>query len=242
MNPINFNTPAQTLVNALDQWHRTLAEQSNVLFPQTLNRQLVDFDPMHYFALLPQLQSPAGRVLDWLYVGNKNGWPFLYWRDALAEPHTQVEQLYQEPGWMHGQDMQQAITEPVQTDGSAQGYLQLVLFRLKAGHAMLRWHAAYKSVSLLCSQKELEDLVSRQSSKEHFMQNMNANTAQAAMALDVTPAIDLSDPLIARVSLTRFSQWGGFYRQTWAMNRQGPHALMLEHEAQQVQYDCGVTF
>jgi hypothetical protein len=143
---------------------------------------------------------------------------------------------------MHGQDMQQAITEPVQTDGSAQGYLQLVLFRLKGGHAMLRWHAAYKSVSLLCHPQELQDLVIRLSSKQPLVQNMSADTARAAMALDVTPAIDLSDPLIARVSLTRFSQWGGFYRQTWAMNRQGPHALMLEHEAQQVQYDCGVTF
>ena len=71
---------------------------------------------------------------------------------------------------------------------------------------------------------------------------MKADTARAAMALDVTPVIDLSAPLIARVSLTRFSQWGGFYRQTWAMNRQGPHALMLEYEVQQVQYDCGVIF
>jgi hypothetical protein len=242
MNPINFNTPAQNLVNALNQWHRSLAVQCNDLFPQPLHRQLVDFDPMYYFALLPQIQPPAGRVLDWLYVGNKNGWPFLYWRDAQAAPHTQVEQLYQEPGWMHGQDMQKAITEPVQTDGSSQGYLQLVLFRLKAGHAMLRWHAAYKSVSLLCSQKELEDLVSRQSSKEHFMQNMNADTARAAMAMDVTPTVDLSEPGIARVSLTRFSQWGGFYRQTWVMNCQGPHALAMEHEVKLVHYDCGVTF
>ncbi len=206
MNPTNFNIPAQTLVDALDQWHRTLAEQSNVLFPQALNRQLVDFDPMHYFALLPQRQSPAGRVLDWLYVGNKNGWPFLYWRDAQASPHTQIEQLYQEPGWMHGQDMQQAITAPVQTDGSAQGYLQRVLFRLKAGHAMLRWHAAYKSVSLLCHPQELQDFVIRLSSKQPLVQNISADTARYAMALEVSPTIDLSDSLIARVSLTRFTQ------------------------------------
>jgi hypothetical protein len=242
MNPNSFNISAQPMVNPLAAWHRTLAEQSSDLFPQTLNRQLVDFDPMHYFALLPQIQPPAGRVLDWLYVGNKNGWPFLYWRDARAEPHTQVEQLYPEPGWMHGQDMQQAITEPVQPDGSAQGYWQLVLFRLKAGLTLLRWHSGYKSVMLLCSQKELEDLVSRQSSKQYSSQNMSAETANAALAMDVTPTVDLSEPGIARVSLTRFTQWGGFYRQTWAMNRQGPHALVLEHEAKLVHYDCGVTF
>lgn len=175
MNPKNFNTPAHTLVHALDQWHSTLTNQSNNFFPQPLHRHLVDFDPMHYFALLPQLRSPAGRVLDWLYVGHKNGWPFLYWRDAHAAPHTHCEQLFQEPGWMHGQDMQQAITEPVQTDGSAQGYLQLVLFRLKAGHAMLRWHAGYKSVSLLCNTQDLEDLVSRLSSKQPLMQTMSAD-------------------------------------------------------------------
>jgi hypothetical protein len=117
-----------------------------------------------------------------------------------------------------------------------------VLFRLKAGLTLLRWHSAYKSVTLLCNQKELQDQISHQSSKQHFTQNMNADTARAAMALDVTPTVDLSDPHTARVSLTRFSQWGGFYRQTWAMNRQGPHALMLEHEVKQVHYDCGVIF
>jgi len=75
MNPNSFNVPAQPMVNPLDAWHRTLAEQSNHLFAQTLNRQLVDFDPMHDFALLPQIQPPAGRVFDWLYVGNKKAIP-----------------------------------------------------------------------------------------------------------------------------------------------------------------------
>ena len=64
---------------------------------------------------------------------------------------------------MHGQDMQQAITEPVQRSPSAQGFWQLVLFRLKAGLTLLRWHSGYKSVMLLSSQNELQDLVSRQS-------------------------------------------------------------------------------
>jgi hypothetical protein len=122
MKPKNFNTPAHTLVNALDQWHSALTKHSNNLFAQPLHRQQVGFDPVHCFALLPQLQPPAGRV---------------------------------------------------------QG---------------------------------------------------------------VTPTIDLSDPLMACVSLTRFSQWGGFCRQTWAMNRQGPHALMLKCETEQVNCDCGVVF
>jgi hypothetical protein len=120
--------------------------------------------------------------------------------------------------------------------------LQLVLYRLKAGHAMLRWHAGYKSVSLLCHSQELQDLVIRLSSKQPLMQTMSADTARTAMALEVSPTIDLSDPLIARVSLTRFSQWGGFFRQTWVMKRQGPHELLLESETKQVHYDCGVVF
>lgn len=74
------------------------------------------------------------------------------------------------------------------------------------------------------------------------MTAMSADMARAAMALDVTPTIDLSDPFMARVSLTRFSQWGGFFRQTWVMKRQGPHELLLESETKQVHYDCGVVF
>ena len=75
MHPNSFIIPAQPMANPVDPWHRTLAEQSSALFPQTLNRQLVDFDPMHYFALLPQIQPLAWRVLDCLYVGNKKAIP-----------------------------------------------------------------------------------------------------------------------------------------------------------------------
>lgn len=229
-------------LQAINDWHRGLSELSNKFYPHPMDRQTTPYDPMHYFALLTHLQPPPGRVLDWLYVKGANGWPFLYWRNADAPAHTHVDQLDQEPGRRYNEDLQQAITAPVLTDGSPEGWMQLVLFRLKAGNTMLRWHAAYKSVTLICSQEELRSQVEWQSAGGHFMQNMGAATVQAALALDVTPTVDLSDPHIARVGVTRFTAWGGFYRQSWAMNRQGPHALRLEGEVQQVRYDCGVMF
>lgn len=226
---------------SVKDWHKGFNDISNALYPQPIDRQSAAYEPMHYFALLSHLQPPPGRVLDWLYVKGANGWPFLYWRNAEAPAHTHADQLNHEPGRRHGEDLQQAITEPVQTDGSPEGWVQLVLFRLLAGNTMLRWHAATKSVTLICSPQELRSQVEWQSAGEHFMQNMGAATAQAALALDVTPTVDLSDPHTARVGVTRFTAWGGFYRQSWAMNRQGSHALRLEEEVQQVRYSCGVV-
>lgn len=225
---------------SVKDWHKGFNEISNAHYPYPIDRQSAAYEPMHYFALLTHLQPPSGHVLDWLYVKGANGWPFLYWRNADTPAHTHVDQLDQEPGRRHEEDLQQAITAPVLTDGSPEGWMQLVLFRLLAGNTMLRWHAAYKSVTLICSHDELRSQVAWQSAGEHFMQNMDAATARAALALDVTPTVDLSDPHTARVGVTRFTAWGGYYRQSWAMNRQGPHALRLEGEVQQVAYGCGV--
>ena len=232
---------AQTLMDDIERWHGLLSDRGNAHYPQPLNREQVGYEPMHYFALLPRLQPPAGRVLDWLYVGQRNGSPFLYWRDTLAAAHTQPEQLFNEPGWMHNQDTQEAIAAPVQADGSAEGWLQLVLLRQCAGRTLLRWHAMYKSVTLVCSQGKLHQLVQRCCAKDPDLASMHPDAARAALALDVIPTVDLSDPLTARVGMTRFTQWGGFYRQTWAMNRHGPHALRLEQEVLQVPYNCGLV-
>jgi hypothetical protein len=57
---------------------------------------------------------------------------------------------------------------------------------------MLRWHSAYKSVTLLCSQDALREQVAWQSSNKDVLCKMSAATAQAALALDVTPTVDLS--------------------------------------------------
>lgn len=95
---------AQTQVAAIDSRHGQLGKQSQDLYHLRFNRELVSFEPMHFFALLPHLQPPAGRVLDWLYVGVRNDWPFLYWCDSQAAAHAQVEQLFSEPGWIHNQD------------------------------------------------------------------------------------------------------------------------------------------
>jgi len=242
-NPQTIPMPqADAWVKAITDWHRPISQRGNALNLAPLDRDNTGYEPMHRFALLSHLRPPAGRVLDWLHTGGRNGHPFLYWRDADAAPHTHTEQLKAEPGWRRDQEMRQAVAEPVQTDGSPEGWLQLVLLRLLAGNTLVRWHSAYNSVALICSQDELLSQVEWQSAGKSITQNMNAATARAALALDVTPTVDLSDPHTACVGITRFTPWGGFYRQSWAMNRQGPHALRLEGEVQQLRYHCGVVF
>jgi hypothetical protein len=287
----------QRIVDGIVQFHQTCDKESNALFAQPVQRDQCSFDPMNYFALLPRLQPPAGRVLDWLYVGDRNGKPFLYWRDSHVFPHTSTNQLDAEPGRLDGLDAQEAITSAVQADGSAEGWVQLVLFRLMVGLTMMRWHATYKSVTLLCSPQALQARVEWQSAGWHDYQRMlkenpNAPTrnvsnvldkprytdsgkrippplriipleelslfsrqskeftgrhmppsiAAAALALDVVPTVDLHDANTVRVCITRFSESSGFYRQTWIMNRQGPHELKLEQEVLEVKYHNGLTF
>jgi hypothetical protein len=118
----------QGFVDAIDQFHQICTKESYALFPQSVQQDQTSFDPMRYFALLPKLQPPTGRVLDWAHVGGKNAAPFLYWRDSHAAPHTTWEQIQTEPGWSHDSNMQEAITSDVQTEDSPEGWMQLVVW------------------------------------------------------------------------------------------------------------------
>lgn len=83
----------QRIVDGIVQCHQTCDKESNALLAQPVKRNQCIFDPMNYFALRPRLQPPMGQVLDWLYVGDRNGKPFLYWRDSHVSPHTSTNQL-----------------------------------------------------------------------------------------------------------------------------------------------------
>lgn len=241
LNQFHIEIPdAQNLVDAVDEWHKSFNNiPKEILHQDTIPSDISGYDPMHYFAIFPRLIPPSGRVLDHLYVNGVNSRPFLYWRNSQALPHSCPEDLVNEPGYR--ENMQSAVLEPIRSDGTAEGWLQLVLLRLKVGHTMLRWHANYQSITLLCNEQALQKQLDP-SSQYVIAKPFTSQIIQSALNQDIIPKVDLNHQEVARVHITRFTMWGGYFRQTWIMQRQGPHGLRLEGEVCTVPYDCGFVF
>jgi len=230
-----------TAVLAIGQWHQQLSDISNAHFPKDMSREQLGYNPMQYFDLLPRLRPPAGRVLDQVYHGGVNGSPFLYWRDANAPHHLHADQCTNEPGWTNKKDEQVAITCPVLTDDSPDGWAQLVVLHLMAGRAMLRSHAGYKHVTLLCGPDTLKAHLDKETAPSRWA-SLSPERAQRVSQLQVLPTVDLSQPKSAVVQITRYSPWGGYFRQTWTMQRQGPNQLRMLSEENVLQHTCGFRF
>ena len=244
--PTTPSPAIEAAVMAINAWHHELGDISNRHFPHDISREDSGYDPMRYFALLPGLTPPAGRVLDHLYSGYANGSPFLYWRDADTASHTQLDQCAAEPGRAFGQDPQEAITRPVRISGSPASCVALVLLRHMAGMAMLRSHAAYKRMTMLCGPATLQQHLQLQTAPSRRQSSlgpdMGPDMAQRVSQLPVDPLIDLSHPDVAEVHITAFTPWGGYYRQIWRMQRQGPNQLHKVSDDNILPYQCGVRF
>lgn len=226
---MRFVPEADDWLNAIHAWHAGLTHKARSLPLDASFREAVAYKPMHYFSVLSRLKPAAGQVLDWVYTDTTNGWPLLYWRQT-EEPH--FSSPAQVPGWPGrrlDERLRHPITAMVQTDDSPEGWLQLVMLRVLAGNTLLRWHAYYQHVTVVFNHQHVRDWVWGDGASP-FACHMDADAQKAVLAMDIRPSVDLSDPLMAKVELTRFSPWGGLFRSTWAANRREPHELRLAGE------------
>ena len=240
--PATPSPAIEAAVMAINAWHCELGDISNSHFPRGMTRDHTGYDPMRYFALLPGLTPPAGRVLDHLYIGNVNGFPFLYWRDASTVFYALESQCAAEPGWAPGQDPQEAITRPVRISGSPDSCVALVLLRHMAGMAMLRSHAGYKRMTMLCGPATLQQHLQLQTAPSRWNSHIGPYMAHHVSQLPVEPLVDLSQPDVAEVHITAFTPWGGYYRQIWRMQRHGPNQLHKVSDDNILAYQCGMRF
>jgi hypothetical protein len=147
------------------------------------------FDVSKYFQVFRHISPPPGNELDygyWCFDGD--GGPSLFLRDAslpnvipspeelLADPpkwgarpgsfpETELEQDAadeMEARAMAEQEMRQnPLASRLQTDGTAEGFFELVLFNAMAGQFYLAWHAAYNDIKILTDRREVQRILDR---------------------------------------------------------------------------------
>ncbi len=66
-------------------------------------------------------------------------------------------------------------------------------------------------------------------------------TFKTLLMQQVEPVITMDDRT-ATVEVLTFTMWGGFYRDTYTIQRSFPHTILEHEEENIVPYDCGIMF
>jgi len=194
-----------------------------------------DFDVNRYFTVLRHLAMEENHALDYVYdYQGIGGRPVLYARKAGAQPYlTMAQRQAAEP-----EAGAEAYLSYVRTDGSAEGFFELMVLRIMGPQFYLYWHAAYNDDRLLCDASARDNLLAGTLLAGVELPD---EVAAAARRLDVTPQVEFSDSTVT-VRVTTFSQWSGFERVTCAFGRAFPHTPRETRSEVLVAYDCGIRF
>lgn len=198
-----------------------------------------EFDVNWYFSIFNRLAMEPGYTLDYVYrYTGMGGHPVLYARLTNQPPYQTFTAYTNIAGAITNLNMRDRYLDHVRTDGSAEGFFQLVVLRSMGDQFYLFWHALYNDEQILCTRDALEALLKQ---SDGFGRNLPENVQQAARKLDPGPVVDCKGPS-ATVRILIFTRWGGFIRKTFAINRTFPHRILKEETEELARYNCGVCF
>jgi len=226
---LSFYDLLATLKLSLEELLELSLEELLPIDEQTARRAALDldtgpgeaFDVNQYFSVLPLLSKEQGFKLDYVYFfPGGTGVPILYARresDSLDTQSRRYEYL-----------------DHIQTDGSADGFFQFVVFKLLADRFYLFWHAVLGDVTIICTREALEELLSHN--------KLPADVQQAARALPLEPIVEFDGDKVI-VTVVTFSGWGrgGFKRQAFTITRNFPHKILQEESETLVPYEGPIT-
>ena len=188
-----------------------------------------EFDANALFDALDHLSMQEGYVLDYVYCHDGiGGSPRLYaWRTDQPRLEACDEVPDKEGHLRH-----------VRTDGSEEGFFQLVLLKVSGEQFYLFWHAALNDDRVLCDRDGMERvLVGRRWPGRPMTPDQQA----AARRIDLTPKVEMGEKKVA-VEIVTFTKWGGFFKERHEVNREYPHAPFVSSKEVLVEYNCGVMF
>jgi len=193
-----------------------------------------EFDVMQYFSVLDHLSMQAGNVLDYVYhYDGMGGYPVLYVHPDSQPPYTS------EPDLPAGSN-RTSYLDFVQTDDTPEGYFQFVILAMMGSQFYLSWHANYNDSEIVCEKAGVSDILASLNGDFGYRISFTARV-RAALLKDVGPSVIFSGQDVV-VRLVTFTRWGGFYQETYTLNRSMPHTIQDVQEKNLVPYDCGVMF
>ena len=193
-----------------------------------------EFDPNRYFEVLTHLKMQDGFTLDYVYsFQGIGGQPLLYARPADGKPfQTEKDFRAASPA---------SFVSAVETDDTPEAYLQLSLLALMGAQFYLYWHAGYNDSQILCGSSDVERMIS-ENAQANFGTPLNVSQKLQARAISQPgPAVEIKADRVV-VSMVVFTNWGGFIRRTYTINRAFPHTILDVQSETLVEYNCGVMF
>lgn len=226
------DSPLQDTVDALSAVKAGQVIPDHLL-TENAERTGDEFDPNLYFTALDHVSMQPGYVLDYVYYyDGMGGRPVLYARPQEQAPYRNYEEYEASP------QESESFLAHVQADGTPESYFQLVLLSIMGGQFYLDWHANYNDTRVVCDSDALEALLEKVGS---VGEEMSTATKARARRIDLEPIIEIKTDSVS-VQIVTFTKWGGFYRETYTLQRDFPHSILDVETKELVPYDCGIMF
>lgn len=144
------------------------------------------------------------------------------------------KQLEKYPDYQHWQ----WYLDDICVDGTAQGWLELIILDLLGDQFYQFWHAAYNDTMIIPANTAVSAV-----SNLHIVDEETVPPVIALLgsALDVRPLVEVKDETVT-VSIVTFSKWGGFSEQVFSINKNQPHRIKEISDNTLILYHCNVIF
>lgn len=212
-------------------------------------------DPQKLLKLLPRLSMQPGYCLDFVSTpGGFARFPVFYPRAVGAEPFQSFHALTNSlPAKAVDSTGKHCVAlankrvlssygslfcqEKLRTDGTEEGFFQLMVFCLMGDQFIHQWHDSYHDDLIICTKAGLDDLFSDVDSGRDEHWKMESGVRQRASTLDFKPSVEMNEKNVT-VHIVVFTKWGGFSRRSYVFQRAVPHLLLDGSSKVLVGYHC----
>jgi hypothetical protein len=202
---------------------------------ETSTKRGDELDINQYFDVLTQISMREGYTLDYVYQSDDlGGYPLPYARPLEQEP-------YASPADIPDNTELPDFRDQLEVQDTAQGYFEYVVLDIMADQFYLYWHANYNDYEIVCDRDEVNSIVEEVSSGNFGYAMSLTQQARARALRNIEPTVSLQEG-VAIVQFITFTKWGGFYRESYTIDRSFPHTIIDVSQDNVVPYDCGVAF
>lgn len=207
--------------------------------PQSLRetgvKQGGEFNISEYFEAFTHISMEEGYELEYVYqLDSLGAYPILYAYPVDQPPYLSMTDV---PAGAELGD----YLDHVSIGDTEQGYFEFVAMSVMAGQFYLEWHANYNDTEIVCSDDDVDSIIKDLKVGNFGIPFDASQQVKAQTMRDIEPLVKLTDKT-AVVEIITFTKWGGFYRQTYTINRSFPHTILDVKYEIVVEYDCGIMF
>lgn len=201
-----------------------------------------DFNVNRYFTVLDRLSMEPGYVMDYVYYfGGIGGEPVLYARKAGQQAYRDYSEFSRATQTDLPLDEDDYLNH-IKIDGTPEGFFQFVLLRILGGQFYLFWHANYDDYVILTNSSDANiHFAGFEDEHGDSSDGSLVNALTEVRKLDFAPAVQMNESSVC-VRVVVFTNWGGFIRKSFIIDREFPHQIQKEDSQVLVPYDCGVMF